>query len=199
MRIISDPTVDRTDRDLSWSSGILGLTGVFGAISFFALLHSPFQAFSASLPGSSSVTLAWDLSPSPEVTGYRVYYGAASGNYSNSVVVGNVTTNTIRGLAGGVTFFFAVTAYSASGLESDLSNEVTFVPSLSSVRMRVTPTGQVALTVKGVIDHRYDILATEAFADWIVIGTVVMPAGGSWDFTDTNAVSFSRRFYRIRG
>jgi hypothetical protein len=43
-----------------------------------------------------------------------------------------------------------------------------------------------------------EILATQTFTDWTVIGTLTLGAGGSLDFTDTNAASFSKRFYRIR-
>jgi len=34
---------------------------------------------------------------------------------------------------------------------------------------------------------------------WTVIGTATVGATGSLDFTDTNAASFSKRFYRTRG
>jgi hypothetical protein len=33
---------------------------------------------------------------------------------------------------------------------------------------------------------------------WTVIGTATMGASGSLDFTDTNAASFSTRFYRTQ-
>ena len=51
----------------------------------------------------------------------------------------------------------------------------------------------------GPIGHTYDILATQDFITWTVIGTVTMGASGSLDFTVTNAASFSKRFYRTRG
>jgi hypothetical protein len=46
--------------------------------------------------------------------------------------------------------------------------------------------------------HTYDIKATEDFTAWTVIGTVTLGASGSLDFTDTNAASFPKRFYRAR-
>jgi hypothetical protein len=52
--------------------------------------------------------------------------------------------------------------------------------------------------VTGPINHTYDIQATQDFKTWKVIGTVMVGASGSLDFTDTNAASFSRRFYRTR-
>jgi hypothetical protein len=77
-----------------------------------------------------SVTLAWDPSPDPEVTGAIVYYGNASRNYPYHTNVGNVTRATVNGLEAGLTYYFAVTATNSAGLESDYSNEVsTSIPS----------------------------------------------------------------------
>jgi fibronectin type 3 domain-containing protein len=78
------------------------------------------KSFTAS---AANVTLAWDASPDPSVTGYRVYYGGASGTYTNSLQVGNVTTTTVSNLLLGATYYFAATAYDSAGTESDFSNE----------------------------------------------------------------------------
>jgi hypothetical protein len=59
-----------------------------------------------------------------DLAGYNVYYGTASGNYSQSIDAGNTTTYTVANLAGGLTYYFAVTAYDNSGNESEFSNEV---------------------------------------------------------------------------
>ncbi len=75
---------------------------------------------------ASSVTLAWDASPDANVTGYRIYYGAAPASYTNSITVGNITNTQIASLVEGMTYFFAATAFDASGLESDFSNETSY-------------------------------------------------------------------------
>lgn len=173
-------------------------TGVLEAILFLALLYHPVPARGATLPGSSSVTLAWERSSSSGLAGYRVYFGATSGIYTSSAEAGNTTTNTVPGLVSGVTYFFAVKAYGTNGLESGFSNEVSFVPGLPSLQIRITASGQSVLTVKGPVGHVYDILATPDFKVWARIGYATMGAGGSLDFTDTNAPSFPKRFYRIR-
>ena len=67
------------------------------------------------------------------------------------------------------------------------------------VQLRVTPARQFVLTVNGPIGHTYDIQATQDLKTWTVIGTVTMGTNGLSVFTDTNAASFSRRFYRTRG
>jgi hypothetical protein len=50
--------------------------------------------------------------------------------------------------------------------------------------------------VNGLVGHKYHILATQDFKTWIIIGTVTVGASASVNFTDTNAASFSSRFYR---
>jgi len=72
--------------------------------------------------------LAWDPSPDAQVVGYRVYFGVASGSYTNSANVGAVTNATITGLVVGTTYFFAATAYNAAGDESVFSNEINYTP-----------------------------------------------------------------------
>ena len=67
------------------------------------------------------------------------------------------------------------------------------------VQISTMPAGRFALAVTGTVGHTYDIQATQDFKTWTVIGTVTVGATGSLNFTDTNAPSFSRRFYRTRG
>lgn len=176
---------------------IMGLTRIL--ILFCALLHHPAHAFNASLPDTYSLNLSWgDSSPSPGVTGYRVYYGTESGNYTNSVVAGNVTTATISGLSNGVDFYFAITAFDEDGLESDFSNESSYRQELSGARMQIhsVSDGQFMLTVTGPPGNTYYVLATETFENWTVIGTVTLDDSGLADFTDPDAASFPQRFYR---
>ena len=200
MKILCEQKLLRTGGALGGASRIKGLTSILGGILLLALLHNPVETLGATLPGSSSVPLAWDISPSPGVTGYRVYYGAASGSYTNSVVVGNATAITIQGLASGILYYFAVAAYNASGQESDFSNRLSYaVPAdLPTAQIGVAPNRQVILAVTGQAGHTFEILATQTFITWTVIGTVTVGAGGSLNFTDANAASLPRRFYRIR-
>lgn len=158
---------------------------------FLVLLANHIQA-------AQSVTLAWDSSPDPTVVGYNIYSGVASGTYTNRVDAGNATTGNISNLVEGTTYFFAVTAYDASGLESDFSNEISFtVPeALPTLEIHGVTGGQFVFSVTGPVGTTYDIEATEKFTNWIMIGTVTLGAGGSVDFTDTNAANFPKRFYR---
>jgi hypothetical protein len=76
---------------------------------------------------AGSVTLAWDASLDATVTGYRVYYGGASGDYTNSAAIGNSTVVTLANLTEGVTYYFAATAYDSTGAESPFSNETSYL------------------------------------------------------------------------
>lgn len=87
-------------------------------MSVAALLQA--AAFGASL------NLAWDANVESDVTGYRLHYGTVSQTYTNHTDVGNQTAATITGLAEGVQYFFSVTAYDVSNLESDYSTEVSY-------------------------------------------------------------------------
>ena len=90
-------------------------------IGLLLLLAFPLLSQVAS---ADQVSLAWDPNPSPDVAGYKVYYGTASRTYGASLDVGNVTTYTLTGLTPGQTYFIAVTDYNQSRSESDFSNEV---------------------------------------------------------------------------
>jgi len=85
----------------------------------------------AAPPATGTVTLSWtppttnsDGTPLTDLAGYRIVYGQASRTYTQSLTIGapSVASAMIEGLAQG-TWFFAVKAYTAAGVESDLSNE----------------------------------------------------------------------------
>ena len=81
------------------------------------------SAFDAS---AASIKLAWDASPDPLVTGYRLYYGSSSGMYTFVVDAGNRTDYTVTGLDAGLTYYFTATAYTGTGDESTFSNETSY-------------------------------------------------------------------------
>ncbi len=79
----------------------------------------------AAAAGAERLTLAWDPSPSMGVSGYRLYYGTNTRSYPFVTNAGLVLTQSVvlpwRGR-----WFFAATAYSTNGLESDFSSEVSW-------------------------------------------------------------------------
>jgi hypothetical protein len=73
---------------------------------------------------SNTAALTWIPSTSTNVAGYKVYVGTVSGAYNGSIDVGNVTNYIVPNLTAGSTYYFAVTDYNSSGIESSFSNEV---------------------------------------------------------------------------
>lgn len=82
---------------------------------------------------AQDVTLSWDPSPSPSVTGYIVTYGTAPGVRPYMVDAGAHTTLTLSSLQSGVRYYFAVRAYDRYGLYSPPSPEVSGVPVAGSL------------------------------------------------------------------
>lgn len=78
---------------------------------------------------TNTVTLAWDASTSASALGYKVYYGAASRAYTNSIDVRNVLTAAVERPRGS-TNYYAVTAYNLDDVESFYSSEVSIAPSI---------------------------------------------------------------------
>ena len=76
---------------------------------------------------AGNVTVSWDANSESDLAGYKIYYGTASGNYDKVVNVGNTSSQKIENLTDGQTYYFVVTAFDASGNESDFSAEVNIV------------------------------------------------------------------------
>jgi hypothetical protein len=93
-------------------------------ISLTVLLVTVLFATTAS---AASISLAWDPNKEPEVTGYNVLVGSAPGGTDQTVDVGARTAwNFTTGIAGR-TYYFRVQAYTATGLRSLSSNEVSAI------------------------------------------------------------------------
>ena len=79
----------------------------------------------AATTGAERLTLAWDPSPSAEVAGYRLYWGTNTRSYQFVTNAGLALTQSVA-LPYRGRWFFAATAYSTNGLESDFSSEVSW-------------------------------------------------------------------------
>ncbi len=89
-----------------------------------------------------SVHLAWDANKEPTVSGYKLYYGKATRNYSLSVDVGKVTDYVLTGVSEDKPIFFAVTAYDTSRNESAYSEEL----ECAVIKEEITGTGKATIT-----------------------------------------------------
>jgi hypothetical protein len=92
----------------------------------------PAFAITVAAAQAASVTLSWvppttntDGTPVTGLAGFRVFYGTASRQYSQSISIPSptMTAAVVEGLSAGTTWYFAVTAVNASGVESAYSQE----------------------------------------------------------------------------
>lgn len=82
---------------------------------------------------ASGARLRWTPSVDPQVTGYRVYVRTAGNFYGAPIDVGRPAAQAdgniayvVNGLAASQTYYFAVIAYGAAPLQSNLSRELPF-------------------------------------------------------------------------
>ncbi len=101
-------------------------------LSHLPVFGATFLAAAVSAFATGSVTLAWMPSADASVVGYNLYYGGASGVYTNTIHAANTTNAIVSGLMDGATYYFAATAYDSSGVESPFSNEATYAVPFSN-------------------------------------------------------------------
>jgi subtilisin-like proprotein convertase family protein len=148
-----------------------------------------FLAVVGSAQAAKSITLAWDPSPDSTVSGYNIYYGAASAQYTNHVFVSgaSTTTTTIGNLEDGVTYYFAATSRGSTGEESTFSNEVNYQP--APVVTPVAPS--ITWSQPAAISYGTALSAAQLNATASVAGTFtynpalnrVLPAGNGQTLT----------------
>jgi hypothetical protein len=111
---------------------------------------------------AASVNLAWNPSTTANVTGYRVYYGTGSQNYSVVVDVGLAITAALSGLEDGKIYYFAVTAYNGANQESLFSNEVLYNPVQPKVIWAANGGGPQYTDGQGIV-YKADTLFTGGY------------------------------------
>lgn len=144
---------------------------------------------------AGSITLAWDRSPDVSAVGYRIYWGAASGAYTNSAAVGNVTNATLTGLAIGFPYFFAATAYNSTGEESPYSNETTGTIPWSAPVLSIRPC--IYIIEGTTVPNRTNrVQESNNLTNWQTVMLFVGGANGIWSMLVTN--NAPQRFYRVK-
>jgi hypothetical protein len=100
---------------------------------------------------AGDICLEWEAVEG--ASGYRVYYGLSSGNYTDSVNVDNVTEATLHGFADCTPYYLAVKAYNGAGESAQFSNEISgwARPEISSYGPSMIDQGdQITLNISGV-------------------------------------------------
>lgn len=172
----------------------------------FALLLLTATCLQFSAFAEKTVTLAWDPSPGPDIAGYKIYYGTASGDYSQVITVGNTTNATVSGLVEGSTYYFAATAYNSFDLESEPCEEISYtVPTPVTLQMRTTLQNGVPtlLITSGQTAFSDSSSATQPVSQWTLESSTDLKV---WtDYTNgTGAINVQipldepNRFFRLK-
>jgi hypothetical protein len=127
-------------------------------------------------PAAQSVTLAWNANGETNLSGYRLHFGQASRTYSGTIQVSAPTTTaTVPNLQSGLTYYFAVSAFTSNELESDYSEEVSYtVPYIvSPLTIVIHGDGMVTPNLHGqnlIVGHGYQLTAVpgagQTFSSW---------------------------------
>ena len=138
---------------------------------------------------AESVTLSWDANTESNLAGYKVYYKADSSSLpfngtgavegASPVDIHKQTTATISGLDPGRTYYFAVTAYNTSGIESTYSNLVTILESVPPAVTLSSPANNA--TVSGTVS------VTASVSDNVGVTKTEFYVNGVLQFTDTTS------------
>lgn len=170
-----------------------------GTGKFWCLLAAGAALLNGAALATPQVTLAWDASPSSSVSGYRLYYGVSSRNYTNVLDVGDLTTATVSNLVVSTTYYFAVTAYDIAGLESDYSSEISYVVPAPEARLQIVQQAQsVALTASGPAGSVYSILTSTDLLNWQQVTNLTLDASGTSQFQFPADPSEAQRFFQLQ-
>ena len=139
---------------------------IFGAVVTVALVLFPCVA------AAGTIKLAWDPVPDADLAAYRVYYGTASGLYSQSLLVGNQNTATLTDLQDCKVYYLSLKAVDANGNACDLTANPNPAPESTGVtctEVALNP-DEVAAALADPTIFPTPLAGTEG-PSWIQIGT----------------------------
>jgi hypothetical protein len=95
------------------------------------IICRPASAIGSSAGEKGMITIAWDSSDEPNLVGYRIFYGMASGKYKSCIDIGKLPESspgvikyTLAGLSAGKKYFISVVARGIANNSSRFSQEV---------------------------------------------------------------------------
>ncbi len=137
---------------------------------------------------AASVKLAWNPNPEPDITNYRLSYGTSSRTYTQNVDAGTATTVTVSNLEQGKTYYFAVRAINAKGLQSEPSAEVShYVEIPAPVNQAPLAAGQ-SITTDEDTALGITLAATDADGDALTYTIINGPSMGRLSGTAPNLI-----------
>ena len=169
------------------------------------LLVAGWAVLSATAASGRGVSLVWNSNTEPDIAGYVLYSGTNSRSYDKSNFVGNVTSNMPIGFMEGVNYFVAVTAKNVAGLESDFSNELSFIlpitgetPPAFWVTNVLSPFG-LTLTWPSTPGAVFQVLYKVNVSDnnWMPLTSDLTATNEVMSWTDKAVDKSATRFYRI--
>lgn len=174
---------------------------IFGSVLFAILLALiPLPTLATVVATNRSVTLVWNKCTNSCVAGYNIYYGGACGAYTNRICAGNATNATISGLTLGATYYFAATSYTASGVESQFSSEVSCWVSTNAPVLSCS-NAYVAVICTNLFRFRTNTLPSgkivvrplpSVFTNYVFNGFWIYPPPGTWTVqSSSNLLSWS--------
>jgi hypothetical protein len=150
---------------------------------------------------TKSVTVLWDPNPENDIAGYRLFWGETN---SAATVrdVGNVTQTQVTNLVAGRTYYFYLTAYNTSGLESDPSTNVFYTQPQS---VPATPSGFSGTAVSSTqISLRWTDNSSNETGFHLMrkagsggIYTTITLGANATTYTDSGLTAGTQYFYKI--
>ncbi|HEY2343178.1 MAG TPA: Ig-like domain-containing protein, partial [Chthoniobacteraceae bacterium] len=159
-------------------------------INFWFAVWAMFLVLSVATRAADSVTLAWNASADSSVIGYRLYYGTLSGTYAETIDAGAATSATASDLSPSTTYYFAVTAYDASGLESPKSTEVSYnAPPATSPPLAMND----SVTLSSVVPAVIDVLANDEAGSGgtLTVQVTTVPQAGTATVNSDQTVTYT--------
>ncbi len=147
---------------------------------------------------AGSLFISWNAVSDSRVAGYKVKYGTTSGNHSQSVGVGNVTSYVLQNLTEGTTYHMVVVAYDANLVEGTPSQEVSGVV-LKASNVTADPVAATSSVVSWQTNKPSDSLveygATPSYGLLSPLNSTLTTTNGQ---TLANLTPLTKYYYRVR-
>jgi hypothetical protein len=127
------------------------------------------------------LTLEWQSSYDPSVTGYALYYGVNGGPATNRMDVGLATSVVLRDLMAQTDYAFYMVAYNADRVESDPSNELLFTAkAISALRMGQFVAGRMSVSFDVAPGAACHVEYTDTLSppNWKLLATAIADSNG---------------------